>query len=126
MTFYYIIKNRDSGLFKYTLRENLYHFAISGIRKAKICKNNIEKDIYLWYKSYWSITLESLSSKHTYKSKRSIENIFYKINLLLKYYIIEFKWFQSNRDLSQQESNKIFWLYTLLINILRKIRSLIN
>lgn len=48
------------------------------------------------------------------------------MDLLLEHQNGEFKRFYTDHRLSLQESNKMFWLYTLLVDILRKVRSSIN
>lgn len=52
--------------------------------------------------------------------------IFYKIDLLLKYQNKECKYCQADCGSSLKESNKIFQLYVVLVDILRKIWYLIN
>lgn len=51
---------------------------------------------------------------------------FYEIDLLLEHQNGEFKRFYTDHGLSLQESNKMFWLHTLLVDILRKVRFSIN
>lgn len=51
---------------------------------------------------------------------------FYEIDLLLEYQNGEFKRFYTDHGLSLQESNKMFRFHTLLVDILRKVRSSIN
>ena len=52
---------------------------------------------------------------------QELSHTFYKMHLLLEYQNREFRCFQSDQRLSLQETNEVFKLHTLLINIFTKI-----
>lgn len=51
---------------------------------------------------------------------------FYEMDLLLKHQNGEFKWFQTDRGSFLQKTDDMFWLHTLSIDTLKKVRSSMN
>lgn len=59
-------------------------------------------------------------------NSKSSTGTFYKIDLLLEYQNVEFKRFSLDYNFFLYGSNEMFWLQALLVDILRKIRFLMN
>lgn len=57
---------------------------------------------------------------------RGLPHIFYEIDLLLEYQNVEFKRFCTDRSLSLQESDEMFWLHAFLVNTFQKVKTSIN
>lgn len=125
MTLCYGIKNGDTGFLKYALREVCIIFQSPVVGKLKYIKI-ILKQVY----SFDTKTADSVPQEaylaNAFVNPKGQPRTFYEMNLLLEYQNGEFKWFQIDYELSLQENDNMFRLHALLVDIFRKIKSLIN
>lgn len=124
-TLCYLMKWRDIGF----LRDIIWEITI--ILQALSAKTLKYAREMLCQMHILDMTLANLVLKSAYIANALVNfwclsSTFYKMDLLLKHQKKEFKQCWANQDLLLQETDKIFQLHALLVNILSKIRRLIN
>lgn len=125
MTLCYAIKNGDTGLLKHTLREFCIILQLLVLSKPKYAKA-ILRQVHIFDTKSANLVLQEAYLGNGLVNFKGQPGIFYEINLLLEHQNGEFEHFQSNRGLSLWENNKIFRLYALSVDMLKKIRSSMN
>lgn len=119
------MKNRDTGNLKHTLKEICIIPQSLMLGKQKYTKAMLNQ-VHIFDTKATDLVLQETYQANALVNPEGQPGTFYEMDLLLKHQNREFKRFQSDHDLSLQESNEMFWLYVLSVDILRKVRSSIN
>lgn len=125
MTLCFAIKNRDTGLLRYAIREIciLFQFLVA---KKPIYAKAMLRHIYIIDTKAANPIVQEAYLANALVNPQGFPQTFYKIDLLLEHQNREFKRFRVDREAFLQESNEIFCLYVLSIDILKKVRFSIN
>lgn len=125
MTLCYVIKNKDTGLFKHTLRKVYIIFQLLVIGKPNYA-TTILRQLYIFDIKAIDPVLKDVPLANVLDNLKGQFRTFYKMDLLLKHKNKEFKQFQINCRLFLKKNNDIFWFNDLLVDTLRKVRFSIN
>lgn len=125
MTFCFAIKNGDTSLLKYALREICIISQLPVVEKQKYVRA-ILKQLHIFDTKAIDPVLQKTYLANSFVNFKGQSRTFYEMDLLLKYQTGEFKRFQIDCRLSLQEINNMFQLHALLVDTLRKIRFSIN
>ena len=110
----YAIKNGDIGFFRHALREVCLIHQAPSANKPKYAREMLWQ-LYIFDICTADPVLQEAYLANSLVNPRGLPSTFYKMDLLLEYQYSKFKRFRANRSFSFQESDKLFWLHTLLV-----------
>ncbi len=125
MTLCYAIKNGDIGLLWHAMREVGVILQASAASKPKYARAML-RQLHIFDTQAADPILQEAYLANVLVNPRGQLQTFYKIDLLLEHQNGEFKRFRADRGSSLQESDEIFRLHALSVDMLRKVRSSMN
>lgn len=125
ITLCYAIKHSDIGLLYHAMRKVYLILQALSIFKPKYAHEMI-KQVHIFNTKAADPIFQEIYLANFLVNLRRLLNLFYKMDLLLKYQNNKFKQFCIDCSSLLQKSDKIFQLYALSVDILKKIRTLIN
>lgn len=125
MTLFYSIKYGDISLLRHAIRKNTVIFQAPVVKKPKYARVII-RQVHIFDTKASNPQLQESYLANVLINLRKLPHTFYKINLLLEHQNGEFQRFRADRGSFLQETDEIFWLYTLSVNPLCKVRLRMN
>lgn len=115
MTLYYTIKNGDIGLLKHVMREIFIILWAPAASKPKYAKA-ILRQVYIFDTKAADPSFQEAYLANAIVNPRGKSQSFYEMDLSLEHQNGEFKRFRTDYGSFFQESEKMFWLHTLLLD----------